>query len=322
MKPRVPGGARPRRRPALPAGRRSRPGARGVQPAGLSASCEKASHSLSVRYRHDHPFLERPALAARVEEVRSLEGERPGMRVGVGQLEHHRAAREAGDHLPAPLHAGHAHHLRRRDVVVLSAEVVDELLVALLRVHASSLRPDFEEPAILERKEACESIRGRPRCITHFDPDLFPVDEERAGFGRHDQRFLDRSATVRRRILGVEAGRHAAKVVGEAAARSMEVEITQLLGRARVPEGVDDEHRRDHERSSRDGGLLPVGAETDRQLTVEHVEEVGVMSVDVGIGAVPSRPEPRPRSAEHVAVAEDLDPPVLGVADDLAFAGD
>ena len=205
---------------------------------------------------------------------------------------------------------------------MLSAEVVHELLVALLRVHASSLRPDFEEPAILERKEARESIRGRPRCITHFDPDLFPVDEERACFGRHDQRFINRSATVRRRILGVEAGRHAAEVVGEAAARSMEVEITQLLGRARVPEGVDDERRRDHERSSRDGGLLPVGAETDRQLAVEHVEEVGVMSVDVGVRAVLSRSEPRPRSAEHVAVAEDLDPPVLGVTDDLAFAGD
>ena len=205
---------------------------------------------------------------------------------------------------------------------MLSAEVVDELVVALPRIHASSLRPDFQEPSVLERIEACEPIRGRPRCVPHFDLDLFPVDEERAGFGRHDQGFLDRSATVRRGILGVEAGRDAAKVVGEAAAGSVEVEITQLLRRVRVPERVDDERRRNHKRSCRDGSLLPVGAEADRQLAGEDVEEVGVVPVDVGIGAVFSRPEPRPRRAEHIAVAEDLDPPVLGVADDLAFAGD
>ena len=85
---------------------------------------------------------------------------------------------------------------------------------------------------------------------------------------------------------------------------------------------MDNERRRNHERPGQGGSLLPVGAEADRQLAVEHVEKVGVVPVDVGIRAAPSGTEPRPRDAQLIAVAEDLDPPALGVADDLAFAGD
>ena len=85
---------------------------------------------------------------------------------------------------------------------------------------------------------------------------------------------------------------------------------------------MDDERWSDHERSRRGGSLLPVGAEADRQHAVEHVEEVGVMSVDVGIRAVTSRPEPRPRDTQLIAVAEDLDPPPGRIADDLALTGD
>ena len=69
----------------------------------------------------------------------AVERQRPRVRIRVGQLEDHCTAREPGDHLPAPLHAGHAHHLRRLDVVVPGAEVVDELVVALPRLHAASL---------------------------------------------------------------------------------------------------------------------------------------------------------------------------------------
>ena len=198
------------------------------------------------------------------------------------------------------------------------------MLVQPAGVSASSagaLRSDFEDPSVLEGVEASEPIRGLPPCIPHFDPDLVPVDEEGAFFGRHDQPFLDRSAAIRRRILDVEVGRYAAKVVGEAAARSVEVEIAHHL-RARVPEGMDDERRRNHERSCRDGSLLPLGSEADRQLAVEHVEKVGVMSVDVRSRAVTSRPEPRPRDAQLIAVAEDLDPPLGRIADDLALTGD
>jgi hypothetical protein len=46
------------------------------------------------------------------------------------------------------------------------------------------------------------------------------------------------------------------------------------------------------------------------------------MSVDVRTRAVTSRPEPRPRNAQLIAVAEDLDPPLGRIADHLALTGD
>ena len=152
------------------------------------------------------------------------------MHVRVGQLEHHRTAREAGDHLPVPLHDRACPSSARADVVVLSAEVVHELLVALLRVHASSLRPDFEKPSVLERKEARSRSEAGPGAPA-LRSGSRPCRRGAACFGRHDQRFLNRPAAVRRRILGVEAGRDAAEVVGKAAARSVEVEVAQLLRR-------------------------------------------------------------------------------------------
>ena len=88
------------------------------------------------------------------------------MDVRVGQLEHHRAAREPRNHLPAPLHAGHAHHLRGLDVVVPGAEVVHELLVALLCIHAEMLTrgdaPDGGRRRLLvgRGERVCEE-RGR-----------------------------------------------------------------------------------------------------------------------------------------------------------------
>ena len=72
--------------------------------------------------------------------MRALERQRLGVGFLVRELEDHRAARVPGDHLPASLDARHAHHLRGLDVVVLRTEIVDELLVALLRLHERSMR--------------------------------------------------------------------------------------------------------------------------------------------------------------------------------------
>ena len=107
------------------------------------------------------------------------------MRLGVGQLEGHRTlgVREADHHLPAPLHAGHSHHLRRRDVVVPGAEVVDELVVALPGVHRPILRPDLEQPAVLEGAEERRPPGQGLRLVQHLDPDLVPVDEDAAAPG-------------------------------------------------------------------------------------------------------------------------------------------
>ena len=64
-----------------------------------------------------------------------------------------------------------------------------------------------------------------------------------------------------------------------------------------------------------------LGADEEGELALEHVEEVGVVPMDVRARAVAVRAEPRPGHAQLVAVAEDLDPPLRGVADDLALAG-
>ena len=82
------------------------------------------------------------------------------------------------------------------------------------------------------------------------------------------------------------------------------------------------DQRWDH--SQRPGGhrdLLVLDPEPDRQLTLEHVEEVGVAVVDVEAGALAAGAEARPGRVQLVAVGEDLDPAVGGVADDLALAG-
>lgn len=119
------------------------------------------------------------------------------------------------------------------------------------------------------------------------DPDLVEVGEELAP---GDRRILHRPAAIRRFLVP-------------------------------VPEGVDDERRRDHERPRRHDRFDPIGAEPDRQLAGEHVEEVDVASVNMGIGAVAPRPEPRPGRMELVPVGEQLDAPVLRVADHFTPAG-
>ena len=44
-------------------------------------------------------------------------------------------------------------------------------------------------------------------------------------------------------------------------------------------------------------------------------------AMHVGVRSLTMRPEPRPGGMERVLVGEDLDPPVVRVADDLAPAG-
>ena len=139
-------------------------------------------------------------------------------------------------------------------------------------------------------------------------------------------RLLDRPAPVGGRILLVEGGFLAAvsqppQIVGEALAGGVEVEVAHLLRGVAVPEGMDDEWRREHERPSGRDRLGPVGAEPDRQLAREDVEEVGVAAVHVGVRSVAAGTEARPGGMQSVGVGEDLDPPVHRVADDLASAG-
>ena len=150
------------------------------------------------------------------------------------------------------------------------------------------------------------------------DPNLVEIHDQLAPC---DRRILHRPAAVGGRIFGVEACLSSAQVVGEAASGSVEVEVTHLVRRAPVAERMDDERRRDDERSHRHDRLVTVGTEPDRQLAREHVEEVCVTAMDMGIGAVSAGGEPRPGGVQLVPVGEDLDSPLRGVADDLTAAG-
>ena len=65
---------------------------------------------------------------------------------------------------------------------------------------------------------------------------------------------------------------------------------------------------------------LALRPEPQGELALEHVEQVGVLAVDVQVGAVAARPEARPRGVQAVVAREDLDPAGGRVADDLAAA--
>jgi hypothetical protein len=105
--------------------------------------------------------------------------------------------------------------------------------------------------------------------------------------------------------------------VGESLAGRVKVEVAERLV-APVPEAVDDERRHPRERPRRHDHALVLDAESDRQLTLEDVEEVGVMAMDVQVGALAAWAETRPRPVQRLVVGEDLDPPVRRVGDDLA----
>ena len=179
---------------------------------------------------------------------------------------------------------------------------------------------ELEQAAVLERIEAREPIRRRRGLVEQRDPDLLPFDEDAFGSGGNDDRFLHRSAAVRRGIVLVEVGSHSAQVVSEPGSRGVEVEVAQLPVTS-VPEAVHDERRREGERAGRQEALLTLRAQQKGQLACEDVEEVAVGAVDVEVGAAPARTEPCPRRVQLVLVAKDLDASIQGVADNLAPAG-
>ena len=78
---------------------------------------------------------------------------------------------------------------------------------------------------------------------------------------------------------------------------------------------MDDERRCEHERSGWKNGLKPLGADQDRQLAREDEEEIGVIAVHVRARTVEAGAHSSPRGAQLIVVAENLEPPVLGVAD-------
>ena len=107
------------------------------------------------------------------------------------------------------------------------------------------------------------------------------------------------------------------EVVGEALAGGVQVQVLDL-GVAGVAESVDDHRRHPGERSGRHDRRLVLEPEPQGQLALEHVEEVGVVVMDVEVGAVAAGREARPGRVQGVVVGEDLDPALGRVADELA----
>jgi hypothetical protein len=192
----------------------------------------------------------------------------------------------------------------------------------LSRDHVEAL----DVPLVHVQRRRGRAAAARARHV--HDRDLVHVDEQgdtkpgrvREHLAGPHVRVLGRAAAVGGRILGVEAGRLPAHVRGEAAARSVEVEVAQLLV-GPVPEAVDDERRRQHDRPGPVRRLQPVRPDQHRQLAREDVEEVRVLPVHVRGGAVPVRLEARPGRAQLLAVGQDLDAALGHVPHDVPAAG-
>ena len=100
----------------------------------------------------------------------------------------------------------------------------------------------------------------------------------------------------------------------------MEVEEDDLVD-ARVAEGVQRVRRGGGERSRPRRDDLPLGAEGQLELALEHVEGIGVVVVDVGVRALLARRVPEPSHDRLVELAEDPQRLRRPVGDDLALAG-
>ena len=185
-------------------------------------------------------------------------GRAPGVRLGVGQLEGHRTlgARAADHHLPAPRRAfpSSATARRRRS----GRRGRRRARRSAPGRPQADLASDLEQPAVLEGAEerrppgqgpgsSSTSIRISSRSTR--TPPLPGGTTTASAAGRPPSAGGS---------LGVEAGRHAAQVVGEAAARRVEVEVAHLEV-APVPEPVHDERRRQRERAGGEDELLLLG---------------------------------------------------------------
>ena len=201
--------------------------------------------------------------------------------------------------------------LRSDDDGRLAFEDVERVDVVLVGVRVDSL------PAALEHELDHRELRQLA-----FDQALAVFALERLALARPAKdRLVERPAAVRRRIVLVKAlSATTANVVSEAHARRMEVEEDRGVV-ARVAEGVDDPRRRGCVRPRPAAGPRHVGPEPDLQLPLEHVEGVGVLPVDVRVGAFLAGLVAEPRDDQLLELGEDAQRPLGSVDDGLALAG-
>lgn len=187
-------------------------------------------------------------------------------------------------------------------------------------------------------------VRGRRRSwfARHLrDPDVVDVREQDHSHVRPvghqalvaDDRVRRGPVLVRRwRMLIVRKGvpvAQGAHEVGEPLAGRVEVEVADLRI-ALVPEPVHDERGDTRERPGPHDDGVVFAAEPDRQLTLEDVKEIGVVAMNVQVGALAARTEAGPGRVQPLVIGEDLDrsgasptnspPPAARNQDELAYA--
>lgn len=89
---------------------------------------------------HDHPLTKDLTATRGVKEMRSRDGESPGVRRGISELEHHSRAREAKHDPTRALQARHPEYLRCAAVGMPRRDRVDDVGVLIVGTHAWTIR--------------------------------------------------------------------------------------------------------------------------------------------------------------------------------------
>ena len=176
----------------------------------------------------------------------------------------------------------------------------------------------------VQRRRRALRIAGRLRdrdglgVGQQLDPQARAVRDDAGGT---DHRLCHRASAVGRRLVlvpleGLSIAERT-KVARERRAGGVEVEEAELAVAA-VAEAVDDVRRHAGQRPGGQRHGVVVDPQAECQLSLEHVEQIGVTVVHVELGALTTGTEPRPRRRERPVVGEDLDPPPWRVADELA----
>ena len=247
-----------------------------------SAAANAIDEAARRRVEVEHAEWPRPGIAKPVQDAARSGKERPG---------------------PATARLAVAHEL---DLALEDVERVDVVLVDV-RVDAAELRREGQVESRDLRQVAEDSERAH-----------VVLDELCVG-GAAEDRILERPASVGGWVELVERGIASADVVAEAHRRHVEVEEDR--GRVtRVPERVHDVWRRGGDRPRGHFVGCELRTERDLDLAFQHVERVGVVLVDVGVGPLLAGLVAEPRDDEVLELEQDPQRPLGAVGDDLAFA--
>ena len=196
-----------------------------------------------------------------------------------------------------------------REELDVSAEHEERIDMVVVRVRVNSrparLEGERDRRQVGRLAEDGERVRGPLRSL--------PLS------GARDNDGFRRPAAVLGWIDAVESRCETPHVVGEASARCVEVEERRSLGTPAV-EAVDDPGWNGDEGPCGCLDRAQLGTDPERELTVEHVERVGVPAVHVWRRAGLEWPVARPCDVEQAVREEDPDGVLGAVVDGFSFA--